>query len=133
MRDLPTGTSLLSLARDVLLSDLMPLLPPEARLGARLVANSMAIAAREAAAGDRPGEAIVRELEKFYRDLTLTHRERADDGEPEVLRRFAHDLRIGAFEHSEPRDRGARDILWKLTTFKLRHANPRFLAANGFR
>ena len=48
VRDLPTGPALLALARDVLLRDLMPLLPEEAHLEARLVANSMTIAEREA-------------------------------------------------------------------------------------
>ena len=47
-------------------------------------------------------------------------------------RRFGRDLRVGAFEVSEQRDRIARDILWRLTIAKLRQANPRFLAANGF-
>ena len=42
VRDLPTGPALLALAREVLLHDLMPLLPPEAHLEARLVANSIA-------------------------------------------------------------------------------------------
>ena len=61
MRDLPTGPALLALARDVLLHDLMPLLPQEAHLDARLVANSMAIAEREAMAGEA-GTEILREL-----------------------------------------------------------------------
>ena len=52
VRDLPTGPALLALARDVLLNELMPLLPQEAHLEARLVANSMAIAEREAVAGE---------------------------------------------------------------------------------
>jgi hypothetical protein len=44
---------------------------------------------------------------------------------------FARDLRAGAFE-GEPRERHAREILWRLTIAKLRDANPRFLNANGF-
>ena len=44
MRDLPTGSSLLALARDVLLNDLLPLLSDQHRLDARHLANSMAIA-----------------------------------------------------------------------------------------
>ena len=48
MHDLPDGPALLALARDVLLNDLMPLLPPERRLEALLVANCMAVAEREA-------------------------------------------------------------------------------------
>ena len=56
----------------------------------------------------------------------------AGEGYPDLARRLAHDLRAGNFEHSEVLERGARDILWQLTIGKLRRANPRFLAANGF-
>jgi len=127
MRDLPTGSTLLALARDVLLGDLMPLLPEEARLDARLVANSMAIAEREAEAADGLRKAIARELEKLYRWT-------GEGEEPEnLLRCFARDLRVDRFKGSEPQERKAREILWQLTISKLRQANPRFLAANGFR
>jgi Domain of unknown function (DUF6285) len=127
MRDLPTGPALLALARDVLFNDLLPLLPPEARLDARLVANGMAIAEREAIAGDEPAEAILRKLQSFY-----TARREAGEDQEGVLPRFAQDLRVGAFEPCEPLRREARQILWQLTFAKLRLANPRFLAANGF-
>jgi len=123
VRDLPTGPSLLALAREVLLSDLLPRLPPEAHLDLRLVANSMAIAEREAALGEDPGRQILCELEMLYG---------APEGEGELPSRFASDLRAGAFESSAPHDRNARAVLWRLTIFKLRQANPRFLAANGF-
>src|ERR1700751_5938739 len=131
MRDLPTGPALLALARDVLLRDLMPLLPQEAHLDARLVANSMAIGEREAMAGEAPAREILRELGVFYGDdTTLTHpalqagtplariagegadRGGSGEGAPGPLVRFARDLRLGAFEDSEPRERHARDILW---------------------
>ena len=49
-----------------------------------------------------------------------------------TLTRFARDLRIGGFENLPERAAFARDILWRLTVAKLRMANPRFLAANGF-
>jgi Domain of unknown function (DUF6285) len=122
MRDLPAGPSLLSLARDVLLNDLLPLLPEQHRLDARLVANSMAIAEREGVFHDDAKRRILRELAALY--------EVAETG-PELLDRFARDLRGGVFEGSMPSDRDARAILWRLTIFKLRQANPRFLAANG--
>jgi Domain of unknown function (DUF6285) len=139
MRDLPSGPALLALARDVLLDDLMPLLPPEAHLEARLVANSMAIAEREALVGDGPRDEIIRELGIFYRDRPRSRDavggpERSEGGEGELalLRRFARDLRAGVFEESAARGRDARDILWRLTIARLRQANPRFLNANGF-
>ena len=123
MRDLPTGPSLLALAREVLLSDLLPLLPEKHRLEVRLVANSMAIAEREAILGAGPVRQLLHELETMYGEA---------EREQEVLNRFARDLRAGAFESSAPHDRVVRAILWRLTIFKLRQANPRFLAANGF-
>jgi Domain of unknown function (DUF6285) len=122
VRDLPTGPALLALARDVLLRDLMPLLPQEAHLEARLVANSMAIAEREAVAGEEPAQEILRELEKLY----------GDSEQGLLLRRFTQDIRAGDFEESELSERHVREILWRLTIAKLRTANPRFLNANGF-
>jgi hypothetical protein len=126
MRDLPTGPALLNLARDVLLDELMPLLPQEARLDARLVANSIAIAGREAEAADAMSETITRELEKFYGG------EKSKEEAGDLLRRLAADLRIGVFENSRQQEDKARQIIWRLTIAKLRQANPRFLAANGF-
>jgi|SRR5271165_1632204 len=124
MHDLPTGPTLLALARDVLLRDLMPLLPQEAHLEARLVANSIAIAEREAATGERPTQEILHELEKLYGE--------AGSGKPGLLARLAHDLRVGALETAAQREHHARHILWRLVIVKLRSANPRFLNANGF-
>jgi uncharacterized protein DUF6285 len=150
MHDLPTGPDLLSLARDVLLSKLLPLLPPEAHLDARLVANSMAIATREAAAGKKAAQELLRALQSFYAGSTLTRpalragsplsrspeegaeRSAAGQGQPDLLGRFAHDLRVGNFERSATLERSACAILWQLTIGRLRQANPRFLAANGF-
>jgi hypothetical protein len=120
MHDLPEASALLALARDVLLNDLLPLLPAERQFEARLVANCMAIAEREAT-GSQIVDAAKRELEALYG---------TDDGE--LLHRFACDLRIGGFENSPEQARRARAILWRLTIARLRLANPRFLAANGF-
>src|SRR6516162_9121575 len=120
MRDLPSGAALLPLARDLLVNELMPLLPEERRPNALLVAKCMAIAQREAEAPAEEGRAILREIELLCGPGL------------DVLRRFAYDLRVGAFESSKPHDRAARAILWRLTVAKLRQSNPEFLAANGF-
>jgi aminoglycoside phosphotransferase (APT) family kinase protein len=148
MPDLPQGPALLDLARDVLLNDLLPLLPEERRIEARLVANCMAIAAREAQA-DRAHGALLRQLEELRRPLTAARsppsgeREgsrlwegqepaRESGDEAEEFRHFARELRIGGFENPPEREALARAILWRMTIAKLRLANPRFLAANGF-
>ena len=124
MRDLPAGPALLALAREVLLNELMPILPTKAHLEARLVANSMAIAEREAISGCTPAQEIFHELQELYGE--------EGEGEQGLLHRFARELRAGAFEEGKPRERHAREILWRLTIAKLRDANPRFLTANGF-
>ncbi|MFZ3237480.1 MAG: DUF6285 domain-containing protein [Stellaceae bacterium] len=154
MRDLPEAPELLALARDVLVSELLPLLPPERQLDARLVANCMAIAEREATPDRTEWAEIVRELEALYHSAALTHpalpagsppsriagegaecneagEREAGEGAAELLGQFAQRLRIGDFENSPERAAQARAILWRLTIAGLRLANPRFLAANG--
>jgi hypothetical protein len=134
MHDLPTGPQLLALARAVLLEELMPLLPEERRFDALLVGNCMAIAAREAAAAAAPAPAIDGAVCSLYGAAApqTAARGETDTGEPDLWRRFAKDLRVGAFADSPDREAQARVVLWRLTIAKLRLANPRFLAANGF-
>jgi hypothetical protein len=136
MRDLPASLDLLSLARELLLGELLPLLPPERARDAHLIATAMAIAAREAT-----GEGWQREIEaaliEFYAAAPphpgpLPASGARESGE-DLLARFAADLRNGAFETSPSRAAAARVILWRLTIEKLREGNPHFLAANGFR
>ena len=120
MRDLPSAAALLALGREVLAHELAPLLPEERRPDALLIARCMAIAEHEMATEEAP----LRELRSLY----------GSDEEPEeLLRRFARDLRIGAFEDREPVERDARALLWRLTIVRLRRSNPQFLAANGLR
>jgi hypothetical protein len=123
MRDLPKSLELLALARELLLDELLPFLPPERQRDARLIATAMAITSREASAGEGWRQEIVGLLADLYEDC---------GAEPDVLARFAADLRNGAFETSRSRLAAARAILWRLTIEKLREGNPHFLAANGF-
>ena len=149
MHNLLSVPALLALAREMLVNELAPLLPEELHADAALLADAMAIAERQAEAGDEPMRAILREVAALY-GPALTHptlragsplsrsagegAERTETGEGDVdlLRRFARDLRNGAFETSERRDRAARAILWRMTIAGLRRSNPNFLAANGF-
>jgi hypothetical protein len=149
MHDLTSVPALLALAREVLVSELTPLLPEDRRNDALLVAECMMIAERAGGTGNEPMQTISGELETLYRD-PLTHparragsplsrsagegaeRSEAGEGEPGLWRRLARDLRSGAFEHSPQQDRDARAILWRVTIARLRQTNPNFLAANGF-
>src|ERR1700730_1501354 len=122
MRDLPKSLDLLALGRELLLDELLPLLPPGRERDVHLIATAMAIVAREAAAGEGWQRRIGEQLADLYE---------GQDGD--LVRRLAADLRNGAFETSPSRAAMARAILWRLTIAKLREGNPQFLAANGFR
>ena len=138
IHDLPPAAELLALGRELLLGELLPLLPPERERELRLVATAMGIAEREAAAGDAPATEIAAQLAEFYGcpEIALSARPWPKGGRegvlPAQLRRLAADLRTGAFEACEAREADARAILWRLTMMKLREGNPAFLAANGF-
>jgi hypothetical protein len=128
MRDLPASLDLLALARELLIDELLPLLPPERERDAHLIATAMAIASREAKGGTGWQTVLRGTLRGFYAEGG------PGDGEGgDILARFAADLRNGAFETSPSRAAAARVILWRLTIEKLREGNPQFLAANGFR
>jgi hypothetical protein len=68
MRDQPTGDQLLETARGMLREQLIPALPPDKRHAALMIANAMAIAARQLKLGD---EGEQRELEALERMLQL--------------------------------------------------------------
>jgi aminoglycoside phosphotransferase (APT) family kinase protein len=123
IRDLPGGSALVGLGREWLRDVLLPRLPPEHHRELRLVATAMAIAEREAIAGDAPAREVAARLAEFYGEGGSVRAQ---------LRRLALDLRAGAFEQCASRRRAARAILWRLTILKLREGNPGFLAANGF-
>jgi hypothetical protein len=135
MRDLPSSGDLLDLARELLLSELMPRIPPEHHRDARLIATAMAIAGREADAGLKWQNEIEALLAGFYADDRNVFPVPANgDGKPpSLLARLADDQRRGAFETCPSRQHAARMILWRLVAAKLREGNPQFLAANGFK
>jgi hypothetical protein len=135
MRDLPATLDLLELGRRLLLGDILPLVPEARQRDLHLVATSMAILAREAAAGNGPAVEIAGFLQNFYRGGDCAPGPEGGDGGGDVdltqlLRRLALDLRTGAFETSGSRESAARAILWRLTILKLREGNPQFLAAH---
>ena len=148
MHELLNIPALLVLARDVLISELMPLLPQERKTDALLVAEVIALAHSAAKGDDEPMRAVLYELQMLY-SHALTHpalragsplsrnagegaeRSEAGEGELDLWRRFACDLRNGEFETSGSRDQAVRAILWRLTIARLRQSHPKFLAANG--
>jgi hypothetical protein len=157
---------LLELGRELLIDELLPLLPESRHRELHLLATAIAITRREVGAGDGLADEIAHRLALCYGGagaksvvpakagtypsdarppaevdpgLRRGDREEAVPADVysarrpggELLRRFAADLRNGAFETLGPRQNAARVILWALTIAKLREGNPQFLAANG--
>jgi hypothetical protein len=99
----PSARQLLDLAREVLVRDLVPLLPEERRVDALMAAQAIVIAAREGA------------------ELTAA----ADAA------RLAAEIRAGTYDApGEARER-ARGELWRMTRHALAIVNPALLAAHG--
>jgi len=138
-RDLPSGLELAELGRRLLLEELIPLLPPERHREGHLVATAIAIAARESTARETSTQELHSQLANFYGSAQsgppasrppLCGRD--GRGPDEGLRRFALDLRNGAFETCPSQECAARVILWRIAIARLREANPYFLATHGF-
>jgi hypothetical protein len=109
MRDRPNGSTLVDLAR-------------EASAGgpdSELVARALAIAEREAHAGQAPPEECRAALLRRYGEGDVE----------ELLRRFADDIRAGVFDASSPARGAALRLLWAITLQKLGESNPEYLAA----
>jgi aminoglycoside phosphotransferase (APT) family kinase protein len=84
MRDLPSGLDLAELGRRLLLDELLPLLPPDRHRDLHLVATAIAIAAREAMAGEGPTHDILGRLAEFYgrTEISLSALQGGEGGDP---------------------------------------------------
>jgi hypothetical protein len=132
MRDHPTGEELLIIARTVLREELMPLLPDERRYDALMVANAMAIAARQIAFGDAPERRERQSLagllgEPVDGDGAMAGSAAVGD----LTRRLSAEIRGGAFDPSTPRHGAAHSFLLDVTVQKLRESAPKTLEAAG--
>jgi len=98
MRDGPSGAVLLEIARAKLLEEILPRLANEQVYTARMIANAMAIAARELASDPAAaGQETRRRIALLYRDAGLAALPPDLDSE-EMERRLAADIRAGRFD-----------------------------------
>ena len=126
MNDRPHAAELLKAARDAFAAELLPALPEALRYTALMIANALAIAERELAAGDTAARA---ECERLCRLLPEHSAPVAAEGLCDVLarynRRLAEDIRAGRFDGEQ------RDTLLKhlrvTTEEKLAVSNPKAL------
>lgn len=128
----PNTPDLLLAAREALLERLAPQLPEDCRLDALVIANILAIAAREAKAGEAPCRAALARLRALYDNAG--EEEGTDDDAARLValtRRLAADIRERAFDGDPGRFEAMRSHLVETTIAALRVNNPRYLEVEG--
>ena len=128
MRERPTGGELLTIARNLLREELLPLLPEERRYDALMVANAMAIAARQIAFGDAPERRERQDLAKLLGETVAG----AGAALGDLHRSLGAKIRRGAFDPGTPRHAAAHAFLLEVTVQKLRESAPNTLKKAGF-
>jgi hypothetical protein len=123
MRVLPSGAELARLAREKLLEELLPLLPPEAHYAARMAANAMAIAARELGSDTGCEEEVSRLMTLLPEWKPAAA---GDDAVREGARVLAGTIRSGRFDTGGPR-KGLARHLQVTTEERLAVSNPKAL------
>jgi hypothetical protein len=125
----PTGAELLAEARRLLLDNLLALLPPERQYDARMIANALAIAARELEAGDEPVRTALKDVAALYDEpvdlgaATAVLQQRLADFD----RRLAEDIRGGRFDTTDAQRDAVQAYLRATVLARLRISNPKAL------
>jgi hypothetical protein len=125
MTDRPTGAELLAEARRTLIEELFDLLPSERRYDGLMIANAMAIAARELTAGDAALSRRVAALRSLYGDGE--HDSSADATLLRLERRLASEIREGVFDRAGERRDAVRAYLRAAVLDRLAVSNPKAL------
>jgi len=130
MNNAPDGAELLRVARKVLREQLLPGIAEDRRYEALMVANAMAIAARELKAGESDLREELRMLTQFYGDTTVGESGNSmKDKVASLNRRLAKDIRSGVLDGACAQ--GVRALLKAQVTARLRISNPKYLKAVG--
>lgn len=130
MRNSPDAANLLSITRETLLNELLDAVPEDRRYLVRMTANALAIAAREAEAGEAD---LVKELrllgELYGEDAVLASGASLRERIAKMNKRFARDIRDGIFDGAcAP---GVQALLMEQVRARLRISNPGYLETAG--
>ena len=120
MNNRPHGNELLTVARRVLLDELLPLLPADKTYDVLMIANAMAIAARELQPHGEHDEQSSQAIAQFYEQASMAP---AADATEQGL---AAQIRVRAIA-SDQREQ-LHELLLSLTRAKLALSNPKYLA-----
>jgi hypothetical protein len=97
MTDRPNGAELLKIAREALMRELAAELPESKRYLALMIANAMAIAAREAELGDGADRAELTSLRMLFQEPGPDTSEDVADRLEALNRRLCAEIRAGKF------------------------------------
>ena len=125
MRDRPDAADLLAIAREVLRGKLIGHVPQALRFDALMIANAMANAERETAAGEAPLEAERERLARHYGEPLGT--EPLAEALLRLNRRLAAEIRAGRLDG----DREIERHLLATALDAVRESNPKYLASRG--
>lgn len=130
MNNAPDGAELLRVAQKVLRERLLTGISKAQRYEALMVANAMAIAARELEAGDSDLREELRMLAQLYGDTTVAESGNSVKEKVAALnKRLAKDIRSGVMDGACAQ--GVRAVLKSQVTARLRVSNPKYLKAAG--
>ncbi len=130
MNNSPDGAELLRVAQKVLREHLLPGIAKEQRYEALMVANAMAIAARELKAGESDLREELRMLTELYGDTTVRESGKSTkDKVASLNKRLARDIRSGVMDGACAQ--GVRALLKAQVIARLRVSNPKYLKAAG--
>ncbi|HXV25357.1 MAG TPA: DUF6285 domain-containing protein [Alphaproteobacteria bacterium] len=126
MNDRPNGAELLAAARVALLEELLTDLPEQRRYLARMVANAMAIAARELELGDGIDRAELTSLRRLFQDPEPDASEEMAARLEALNRRLCVEIRDGRFAGGAEEAR-LRDHLRRSLEARVAVSNPKAL------
>lgn len=121
MNDRPQGDELLGTARRVLLDQLLPLLPSDKVYDTLMIANAMAIAARELTTAHRHSISADERIAQFYTEAGLNKPDNAVDPMRDLAVQIRAQRIPGQFTSA------LHTLLSDLTRDRLAISNPKYL------
>jgi len=132
MRERPTGEELLIIARQVLRDELSPFLPEERRYDALMIANAMAIAARQIEFGDTPERQEWQALADLLGETVKEDDATAVRGALcDLYCRLGVKIRSGELDPGMPSHDAVHSFLLDVAIQKLRESAPKILKNLG--
>ena len=126
MTDRPNAAELLKIAREALTRELVAELPEARRYLALMIANAMAIAAREAELGDGADRAELTSLRVLFQEPGPDTSEDVADRLEALNRRLCAEIRAGTFSGGDAEAR-LRDHLRRSAEARVAISNPKAL------